>query len=120
PNPPHPPFLAPCPFCSPRRAAPLPPRRRSRGHRPPFAAPTTLGGPPPSTSSIQSIKSSGAVPCARHRAPIHRVHRWPPSSIASSPVHLQPPHRFRWNHHLETAADAPVIDYVDDEPSLPE
>ncbi|KAM3255829.1 hypothetical protein ACQJBY_048796 [Aegilops geniculata] len=43
-----------------------------------------------------------------------------PSPTSSSPIDLVPRRPLPSNVDLETAADAPVIDYVDDDPSLPE
>uniref|UniRef100_A0A8R7PDE3 Uncharacterized protein n=1 Tax=Triticum urartu TaxID=4572 RepID=A0A8R7PDE3_TRIUA len=53
-----------------------------RGHRPPQALRPRPGGQPPSTSSIPSIKSSGAAPIRRHRVRLR--HPAPPAAIVDS------------------------------------
>ncbi|KAE8801169.1 hypothetical protein D1007_23195 [Hordeum vulgare] len=75
-------------WSSPELWSPSP--HRSRIHHAPLIVPRRPRGPPPLTSSIPGIKSSGAASYTLHRARLCCLHHRPPSLIASSPVHLRP------------------------------
>ena len=85
------------PCIHPKLMSPRHRHRRSQRHY--LRAGGRPGGPRPLASLVPGMSSSRGGSYACHCRLLHRVHRRPPSSIASSPGHLcPPPRRFRWNH----------------------
>ncbi|KAM3229033.1 hypothetical protein ACQJBY_060138 [Aegilops geniculata] len=101
-----------------RARDPVAASRRSRGHRLPRHLRRHPREPPQSTSSIPSRESRRGDLYTRHRHHLHRVNRRRPPSILNVPVHPDPLRSHPRLRDNETDA-ALVIDYVDDDPSLP-